>query len=385
MFNRSEQKMQTTEQKKLEIMNRVRIHAGIVGLVFKNGNYARVITAGKHWIRFNEQVIKYNMTQAFQAPKALEILLKDQVLAEMLTVIEVKDNETVLVYENNNFKHLLTAGRYAFWNHLIDYKFITVDLSKIEITENIHKALFSNTQLRQYIRVFEVAAFERAIMIVDDVFVKTLEHGTYHFWKNEQTIKIVKADMRQLQLEIAGQELLTKDKATVRINFYAQYKVIDIETALMRNKDYEKQLYITLQLALRAFVGGYTLDELLEQKETIAEAVLNEVKTQVAKLGVQVLHAGMRDVILPGDMKDIMNQVLIAHKKAQANVVTRREETASTRSLLNTAKLMEDNNMLFKLKEMEYVEKIADKIGEITVAGNGNVIEQLKDIFSVNK
>jgi len=66
-------------------------------------------------------------------------------------------------------------------------------------------------------------------------------------------------------------------------------------------------------------------------------------------------------------------------------VVTRREETASTRSLLNTAKLMEDNTMLFKLKEMEYVEKIADKIGEITVAGNGNVIEQLKDIFSVNK
>ena len=61
--------------------------------------------------------------------------------------------------------------------------------------------------------------------------------------------------------------------------------------------------------------------------------------------------------------------------------MTRREETASTRSLLNTAKLMEDNSMLFKLKEMEYVEKIADKIGEITVAGNGNVIEQLKDMF----
>jgi hypothetical protein len=135
-------------------MNRVRIHAGIVGLVFKNGNYARVITAGKHWIRFNEQVIKYNMTQAFQAPKALEILLKDQVLAEMLTVIEVKDNETVLVYENNNFKHLLTAGRYSFWNHIIDYKFITIDLSKIEITENIHKSFFSNTQIRPNIRVF---------------------------------------------------------------------------------------------------------------------------------------------------------------------------------------------------------------------------------------
>lgn len=366
-------------------MFRERIHAGTIGLVFKNGNYTRVITAGKHWITFREQVLKYDLSQPFKAPKALEILFKDEALAAMLTVVEVKDNEIVLVYENNNFKCILTAGRYTFWKGLIDYKFTTIDLSKIEITEDISKALFSNMQLRQYIRVYEVAAFEKAIMIVNDKFEKILEHGTYYFWKNEQTIKVLKVDMRQLQLEIAGQELLTKDKATVRINFYAQYKVTNVETAIMHNKDYEKQLYITLQLALRAFVGAYSLDDLLEQKETIAKVVLEAVKTQADKLGVKVLHAGLRDVILPGDMKEIMNQVLIAHKKAQANVVTRREETASTRSLLNTAKLMEDNTMLFKLKEMEYVEKIADKIGEITVAGNGNVIEQLKDIFSVNK
>jgi len=353
--------------------------------VFKNGNYTSVITEGKHWINFRKQVVKYSLSQPFNAPKALEILLKDQTLADMLTVIEVKDNEIVLVYENNNIKQVLTVGRYTYWNSLIDYKFVTADLSKIEITEDIEKAIYNKPELSRYIRVFEVAAYEKAIMIVNDKFEKTLEHGTYYFWRNDQTIKIAKADLRQLQLEIAGQELLTKDKATVRINFYAQYKVANIETALMHNKDYEKQLYIILQLALRAFVGAYTLDELLEQKETIAKAVLTDVKTQATKLGVNVLHAGMRDVILPGDMKDIMNQVLIAHKKAQANVVTRREETASTRSLLKTAKLMEDNSMLFKLKEMEYVEKIADKIGEITVAGNSNVIEQLKDIFSVNK
>lgn len=84
-------------------------------------------------------------------------------------------------------------------------------------------------------------------------------------------------------------------------------------------------------------------------------------------------------------MKDIMNQVLMAQKKAQANVITRREETASTRSLLNTAKLMEENEMLYKLKEMEYVEKIAEKIGEITLNGNGGMVKQLKEIFATSK
>jgi hypothetical protein len=76
-----------------------------------------------------------------------------------------------------------------------------------------------------------------------------------------------------------------------------------------------------------------------------------------------------------------MNQVLVAEKRAQANVIMRREETASTRSLLNTAKLMEENAMLFKLKEMEYVEKIAEKIEHLSLASGSNLGEQLNQLF----
>jgi hypothetical protein len=80
-----------------------------------------------------------------------------------------------------------------------------------------------------------------------------------------------------------------------------------------------------------------------------------------------------------------MNQVLIAEKKAQANLIMRREETASTRSLLNTAKLIEDNPMLLRLKELEYVEKIAEKIDNISVSGGGVLIDQLRQLFSAPK
>lgn len=367
-------------------MKKVRINAGKVGLVFKNGDYQKVITAGTYWLRFSQNVIEYNLANEFDiSVVAKEVLLKDTVLAEMLEIIEIKDNELVFVYENDNFKKVLYAGRYLYWKGFVDRTFKTIDISKIYITETFDKTLFNNFGVKQYIRLFEVAAYEKAVLLIDDVYTKTLTGGTYRFWKNDTTIKIAKADMRQLQLEISGQELLTKDKATIRINFYTQYKVVDIEKALLDNKDYEKQLYILMQLALRTYVGGYTLDELLENKENIATAVFDEVSKNTVQLGVKVLNCGMRDVILTGDMKEIMNQVLIAQKKAQANVITRREETASTRSLLNTAKLMEDNEMLFKLKEMEYVEKIADKIGEITVSGNGNMVKQLKEIFAVNK
>jgi hypothetical protein len=366
-------------------MKQVRINEGYLGLVFKNGDYKRFITKGKHWIGWRETVKVYNLAHYFTAPVALEILLKDEQLAAMLEIIEVKDYEIVVVYKNNIFAEVLKAGRYAVWKGLITRDFVKVDLSKIEITENIEKTLFNRYELSQHIRSYEVAAYEKAILMVDDVYSKTLTAGTYRFWRNNTSIKMIKADMRQLQLEIAGQELLTKDKAAVRINFYTQYKVVDIEKALLDNKEYEKQLYIAMQLVLRAYVGQYTLDELLDRKENIATAVFEDVKTTAQKLGLNVLNCGMRDVILTGEMKDIMNQVLIAQKQAQANTITRREETASTRSLLNTAKLMEENDMLYKLKEMEYVEKIADKVGEITVNGNGNMVKQLREIFAVKK
>ncbi len=367
-------------------MKRVRINAGQVGLVFRKGDYRRVLTKGVYWLRLNDKVLRYDLAYRFvQLPKSLELLLLDTELAAMLQVVEVNDGELVIVTKNGRFSEVLSTGRYVFWKGLVEFDFTRVDTSKIYITEQLDKAWFNKTELNAYIRLFEVAAFEKAVLIVDDVYEKTLESGTYRFWRNDTSIKVVKADMRQLQLEIAGQDLLTRDKAAIRINFDLLYRVVDIEKALLGSKSYEKQLYVAMQLALRAYVGAYSLDEVLENKAQIAQAVFEDTKAAAAKLGVTVLDCGIRDVILTGEMKDIMNQVLVAQKKAQANVITRREETASTRSLMNTAKLMEENAMLYKLKEMEFVGQIADKIGEITISGNGQLLEQLKDIFTVGK
>jgi regulator of protease activity HflC (stomatin/prohibitin superfamily) len=148
------------------------------------------------------------------------------------------------------------------------------------------------------------------------------------------------------------------------------------------NKEYERQLYVMAQLGLREQVAILTLDELLDKREALSESILAVIGPKAETMGCKVLDCGIRDIILPGDVKDIMNQVLVAEKRAQANVIMRREETASTRSLLNTAKLMEENTMLYKLKEMEYVEKIAEKINTISVNGSGDLIGQLKQIFA---
>ncbi|RZJ48464.1 MAG: slipin family protein [Chryseobacterium sp.] len=363
------------------MITRIKIESYQVGLVFENRKLIRVLEEGKHWIIGDKNVMIYEMNFPFQAPFELNVLLENEILSAMLEIVEVADNEIVLQFVNGNFKEVLTAGRYAFWRGIVKYEFRKADLSKIYITENIAVNLLETQKLRPFVRKFMVASNDKALLFVNGNFTTELKSGTHYFWNNAITIDVKTVDMRQQQVEISGQELLTKDKAGLRINFFVRYQVTDVLKALIENKDFEKQLYVLMQLALRAFVGGLTLDELLSKKDTIANDILADVQTKTNELGLVISDAGLRDIILPGDMKEIMNQVLVAEKKAQANSIMRREETASTRSLLNTAKLMEENEMLWKLKEMEYVEKIADKIGEITISGSGNVIGQLKEIF----
>jgi len=363
------------------MIKRIKVNAYQVGLVFKNGKLVEVLQEGSFWIFGNKNVLIYEMKQSFVAPIELTILLQNEQLASMLEVVEVADNEIALYFVNGIFKEVLATGRYAFWKGYAENKFVKADLSKVNITEQIPVTLLENLKVRPFTRKFQVFNYEKALLFVNGSFVKELIAGTYYFWNNAISVEVKGVDIRQQQMEISGQELLTKDKAALRINFFVNYQVVDVMKALVNNKEFDKQLYVAMQLALRAFVGTFTLDELLNRKDTISKEVLEQVTDKINNLGLVVFNAGIRDIILPGDMKEIMNQVLVAEKKAQANSIMRREETAAMRSMLNTAKLMEENEMLWKLKEMEYVEKIADKIGEITISGSGNVIGQLKEIF----
>lgn len=362
-------------------MKRITINTWQRGLLFKKGVYQRMLEEGNYWVWSSEKVEVYDVTKPFTSPVELNILLQDGSLAEALHVIEVRDNQIVLLIENGLLKQVLNAGRYTFWKSVVRYEFIWVDTSKIEITENISRAILMSKLVAPYVRTYTVENFEKALLFVDGNYVRGLQSGVYFWWKNNIVIHVCKVDVRKQQTEINGQEILTKDKAALRINAWAQYTVVDVEKALLQNKEYDRQLYVSFQLALREYIGGLSFDELLEKKDGIVPFILQSVSGNAKGLGVEVSGFGIRDIILPGDVKEIMNQVLIAEKKAQANTIMRREETASTRSLLNTAKLMEDNLMLFKLKEMEYVEKIADKISSISVSGNGALIDQLRQIF----
>ncbi len=366
-------------------MKKVVINENQRGFLFKNGKYVKMLKAGKYLLS-GDRCIELSYLDSFLLCQScdLETLLSDKAVAASVDVVDVGDECLALHYVDGKFTELLRQGKYAFWNVTHKHEFKIVDISTPIVDESVPKYIFHKISAAWYTKV-EVLEYQRARLYFDQKFQGILEAGTYYFWKTATKVDVGIVDTRLKQMDITGQEILTADKVSLRINFVCNYRVTDFVKILTEIDDFAEQLHVAAQLALREYVGKYKLDEILENKEGMSRYVFEKLKERETELFVEVSDAGVKDIILPGEIREIMNTVLVAEKRAQANVITRREEVASTRSLLNTAKLMDENQTLYKLKELEYVERICENVGSIHLSGNSDVMTQLTNILRGNR
>lgn len=365
-------------------MKKIIINENQRGFLFKNGKYVKMLTAGKYYTYGDKEIEVVSLYMPIMSAKCdLDTILNDKAVASAVSVIEVADQELALHFVNGKFDSVLCQGKYAFWSQIDKHEYKLVDISTPEVSDDVPEYIFSQISTAYYTKV-EVSEYRKARLFFNQKFVRILDAGTYYFWKNGVKIDVGFVDTRLTQMDITGQEILTQDKVSVRINFVCNYRVTDYVKILTEIDDFTEQMHVAAQLALREYVGKYKLDEILENKSQMSEFVFSKLKAKEKELFVEITDAGVKDIILPGEIREIMNTVLIAEKRAQANVITRREEVASTRSLLNTAKLMDENQTLYKLKEFEYVERICENVGNINLNGNSDVLTQLTGILRGN-
>ena len=365
-------------------MRKMIINENQKGFLFKNGKYVKLLNAGKYYLFGDKEIEIFSLAQPIFSKRCpLETLLADENIASCAAVVEVGDEALALHYINGKFASVLTSGKYAFWSTVDKHEFKIVYISKPTVDASVPEYVFSSIPQIYYTKV-EVAEYQKARLYFNQKLEKILDAGTYYFWKTPVKVDVSFVDTRLTQMNITGQEILTADKVSLRINFVCNYRVTDYVKILTEIDDFVEQIHVAAQLALREYVGKCKLDEILENKEQMSAFVFEKLKAKEKELFVEITDAGVKDIILPGEIREIMNTVLVAEKRAQANVITRREEVASTRSLLNTAKLMDENQTLYKLKELEYVERICENVGNISLNGNGSILSQLTRILHGN-
>jgi len=302
---------------------------------------------------------------------------KSALIDEYFELVELGNYQIGLVYQKDKLIDLLAPNsRQLYWKAFAELSVEVQDIrdefaleaSKIGTLIRT-RAADMPAELTNAVYAAEVADNMLGLLIVDGELRRSLKPGLYAYWKYNRNIKVEQVDLRQQVMEVQGQDILTRDKVSLRVNLSAQYQVTDAVTARNALVNFTDYLYRELQFALRQVIGTRNLDTLLANKGELDTEIYKLVSAKVTDLGLRIRSVGVKDVILPGDMKDILSQVVEAEKVAQANVIKRREETAATRSLLNTAKLMESNPTLMRLKELEVLEKVTGKVDRLTVFG----------------
>ena len=363
-------------------MKKIIINENQKGLLFDNGVLKMILNPGKYRPLFGKTIeilpLEGEITpNGCNVQKILDYCLGAKAL---ISSVLVNNGEICLHYVNGVFDGCLTAGRHAFWSECGAHEFRVISTEEPKVKEV--PAVILRQLDSGIVQEINVADGFGAIVFYDGKATEYLGAGRYFYWNSAVRVTCKIYDLHIQTLNVVGQEILTKDKVGLRVNFAMEWRITDYAKLAENYTDISSSLYTAAQLALRDHLGAKTMDELLAERDKLGDEVLRELQERTSDSFIEVISAGIKDVILPGEISAIMNSVLAAEKRAQANVITRREEVASTRSLLNTAKLMDENETLRRLKELEYIERICQNVGEITVDARSGLIEQLSNILN---
>ena len=347
-----------------------------------DGRFARVLTPGRY-LRYGLGTAPQFLSDRLDRPQVniagIDALFRLHAAALDAEIVEIDlaPNEVGLLRERGKLVRVLAPGsRQYFWRASEP-----ISVERVDLTASASIPALTLAALRapataelakditQAALIVEVGAEQVGLLWVDGVLAHTLSSGVYGYWRFGRSLRIETVDTRLIELDVSGQDILTRDKVSIRANVCAVYRVTDALKLKSRVADVKAYAYRELQFGLRQAVGTRSLDALLQDKGAVDEQVADYARSKLQDVGVQLVSVGVKDLILPGDMKALLNQVVEAEKQAQANLIKRREETAATRSLLNTAKLLEESPILLRLKELETLEKITSKVGQLNVVG----------------
>ena len=339
-------------------------------ILTRKGRVTAILGAGEHRIKRNDVVTGHTLNTAVFSGGNVETLLRDApaLVAEHLTEVRTDATEVAIVARDGRMMTALAPDtRLHLWSDAGPFEVTHLDVAAdVRVPADLAKRLV-RARLTALLTTVDVPEGHVGVMTLDGNGPTVLDPGAHVFWNTGPKVAVRIVDTRLRSHDVTGHEILTRDRVTLRVNLAADFRVVDPVTAVTKVRDFEEALHRALGLAFRRTLGALTLDALLANKVAVDEGAANAVRTEMAALGVEVGVIALKDVILPGEMRDILTAVVAAEKEAEANVIRRREETNATRSLLNTAKVMAENPVMLRLKELEALETIAGKVERLTV------------------
>jgi regulator of protease activity HflC (stomatin/prohibitin superfamily) len=218
------------------------------------------------------------------------------------------------------------------------------------------------------------------LLFKDGVLERQLQPGRHDFaqWAWSAELEVVTLDVRERSATIKNQEILTADKVSVRLSLLVYYRIVDAVAAVTKVEKFEDRIYEDVQLAARRFLATRSLDEILKDRNELSESIKADVKASAASYGVEILRADVKDLVFPGNLREIMNKVIETERQSEARLIEARAKAEASR-LESRAQiaaleerlaadekltsLLKQNPELVRLKELEVLKEIGMKGG----------------------
>ena len=357
-----------------------------VGLLFRRGDFRRLLGPGGWFLpRILTGTDTLKLVDTLETRfehRLLDVLIQNPAVRERLLIVDLAEDQRALVWRDDRLFDVVGPGRHAYWQQPFALRVETFRESDLRFEHPRLNAVLSHAAARAFLSSVDVQSHQRLLVRRGGELVLDLGPGRHAFWNRAASISWQAVELREQVADVAGQEIMTADKVTLRLNLVVTWKVSDPVAATTLVENAATAVYREAQLALRAAVGARDLETLLTSKDAVADEVRAAVARRAGEYGALVTGVGIRDVVLPGDMKTILNQVIEAQKQAEANLIRRREETAAARSQANTAKLLAENPVLLRMKELEALEGILKGSKASFVFAPGNLGEQVRGMIA---
>lgn len=231
----------------------------------------------------------------------------------------------------------------------------------------------------------------RGALYENGVFMEVLGSGLHKIRRRREVVLV---DIRDRSLTIKGQEILTADKVAVRVSILVNFRITDVKAALHNVESYEDRIYEDVQISTRRFLAVKTLDEILKDRNEISDAVRHDVREAAASYGVEITRADVKDLVFPGNLREIMNRVLETERQSEAMLIEARKKADATlisakaqREIIENklaadralADQLDSSPALLRLKELEALERMATNPGNHFYIGLGDGFSHIVD------
>lgn len=230
----------------------------------------------------------------------------------------------------------------------------------------------------------QINQYERGVLFTMGRYQRTLNPG----WRIVIPVfqALNKVDMRIKAVDVPDQKAITKDNVPVTVNAVIYYKVVSAQKAVIEVERYAYAVSNFAQTTMRNIVGESSLDQILADRDNIANRIREIVDKETDAWGIVVNNVELKDVFLPESMERMIARQAEAEREKRAVIINAEGEVAAAENVAKAASILNQSKGALHLRTLQSINDMSsDKSNTVVFVTPVEVLKAMEGFSRINK